>query len=212
VNELVILVPVLARPQRVKPVLDAFMRTVPGARVCFIPNEDDQPEIAAIEAAGGEILCKLNGNYAVKINTAVELTGEPLIFLGADDLLPLPGWFEAAAAYLHGSVQVVGMNDLIRRSREHTTHFLMTRGYAERPTISGERGPLCERYDHSCVDDELIGTARHRFAYAYAVDARVQHLHPDNRTADMDETYRKGRAMLREDRRLWRHRQYWHLR
>jgi hypothetical protein len=192
-------------------VLDGFARTVPDARLCFIPDPDDQPEIEEIRAAGGEILCALKANYATKINTAVERTREPWIFVGADDLIPSEGWFENALAHMGDGVEVVGVNDQIQRSRSHATHFLISRSYAELPVITGERGPLCEIYDHSCVDDELIATARHRNAYAYADDAVVIHLHPDNGTAAIDDTYRKGRSKLREDRRLWKSRKTWYL-
>ena len=211
-NDLVILVPVLGRPQRVRMVLDGFRRSTPDARICFIPDPDDQPEIDAIEAAGGEILLTLKANYAGKINSAVACTDEPLIFIGADDLLPAEGWLEKALAHMHDGVEVVGVNDMIRRGRaQHATHFLMTRRYAELPVITGERGPLCELYDHSCVDDELIETAKHRNAYVYAADVHVTHLHPDNGTAPIDDTYRKGRSRLGDDRRLWKSRKTWYL-
>jgi hypothetical protein len=197
VNQLVVLVPVLGRPHRAAAAIEAFTSTLPGVRVCFVPDEDDLPEIEAIEAAGGEILCKLNANYATKINA---------------DLIPKPGWFEAALAHMHGPIEVVGINDMIQRGRsEHTTHFLMTRDYAMLPTVADDRGPLCELYDHSCTDDELIATAKHRRAYAYAKDAEVVHLHPDNGTAVLDDTYRKGRRAIRQDRQIWKSRKYWFL-
>ena len=171
-----------------------------------------EPEIEAIEQAGGEILFTLKANYAGKINSAVSCTDEPLIFLGADDLIPSDGWFEAASIAIDNGAQVVGINDMMSRwRREHATHFLMTRQYAKLPVITGERGPLCELYDHSCVDDELIATAKHRNAYAYAADAHVVHLHPDNGTAPIDDTYRKGRSRIRDDRRLWRSRNNWNF-
>jgi hypothetical protein len=214
VNQLVVLVPVLGRPHRAAAAIEAFTSTLPGVRVCFVPDEDDLPEIEAIEAAGGEILCRLNANYATKINTAIRLTDEPLIFLGADDLIPKPGWFEAALAHMKDGIEVVGVNDLILRAgvrTTHATHFLMTRKYAELPTISDDPGPLCELYDHSCVDDELAGTAKHRHTYVYAEDAVVVHMHPDNGTAELDDTYRKARRHLRDDRRIWKSRRYWYL-
>lgn len=210
-SQLVVLVPVLGRPHRVRMTLDGFARTVPDARLCFIPDPDDQPEISAIEEAGGEILFSLQANYAGKINTAVKFTKEPLIFLGADDLVPGEGWFEKALAYMHDGVEVVGVNDMIQRGRQHTTHFLMTRHYAELPVITGERGPLAEVYHHSCIDDELIATAKHRNAYAYAPDAHVTHLHPDMGTASLDDTYRKARRNIAEDRRIWKSRKTWYL-
>ena len=192
-------------------VIDGFKRTTPDARLVFIPDPDDQPEIDAIEQAGGEILFLLKANYATKINSGVERTDEPYIFIGADDLIPGQGWFEYALSYMHDGIEVVGVNDMIQRGRHHSTHFLVTRRYAELPTITGERGPLCEIYDHSCVDDELIATAMHRNAYAYAPDSHVIHLHPDNGTAVIDDTYRKGRSKLGDDRRIWKSRKTWYL-
>lgn len=208
---LVVLIPVLGRPYRVAQVMSAFARTVPDARLCFIPDPDDLPEISAINAAGGEILCKLKAGYARKINTAIRITDEPLIFLGADDLVPGDGWLEKALAHMQDGVEVVGVNDMIRRSREHATHFLMTRRYAKLPTITDDPGPLCELYDHSCIDDELIATARWRNVYAYAEDSHVTHLHPDNNTAALDDTYRKGRRNIADDRLLFKSRKTWYL-
>ena len=210
-SRLAVLVPVLRRPERVVPLLKAFADNTPDYSLYFIPDPDDQAEIEAIHAAGGEILFVRKVNYAEKINTAVRLTDEPLIFLGADDLSPQSGWFEAASALLKDGVQVVGINDLIKRSREHTTHFLITRSYAEQPVITGEQGPLCTLYAHNCVDDELIATAQKRGVYAYAEDACVKHLHPDTGELAWDQTYIKGRRTIREDRRLWKSRRIWHL-
>lgn len=206
--KLAVLVPVLGRPHRVRPTLDGF---APHS-VYFIPNPEDTDEIAAIKQAGGRILLTSTGNYASKINAAIKLTTEPLIFLGADDLEPQPGWFDVAEWYIKQGAQVIGINDMIERSRsDHTTHFLLTRGYAQEPVITGEDGPLCEIYDHSCTDDELMATARLRGVYAYAEDARVKHLHPDMDTAPSDSTYDKGRSQIRQDRRLWKSRRYWYI-
>ena len=211
-TELAVLVPVLKRPHRVQTIIEAFASTTPDHTLYFIPDTDDCSEIEAIENAGGNILYRSPGeNYATKINIGCELTSEPLIFLGADDLGPEAGWFDYAKACIEGGAQVVGINDLIPRSRFHTTHFLITRDYAQQPLITGERGPLCELYDHSCVDDELIATATKRRVYAYEERARVQHFHPDVRSAPWDPVYAKGRAKMAEDRKLWRSRHYWHI-
>jgi hypothetical protein len=211
-SELAILVPVLGRPQNVVPLLEHIERSTPKAAVYFIPNPDDVLEIEAIEYASGSILFTSTGGYAEKINQAVEETSEPYLFFGADDLEPQSGWFEAARAVMVSTgAQVVGVNDMIKRDRLHATHFLITRSYAMRPLCDGGRGPLCEDYDHSCTDDELIATAVHRRTYAYAEDALVRHLHPDNKTAPLDPTYEKGRAQIRRDRKLWRSRRYWYI-
>lgn len=207
IGPVVILVPVLARPWHVQPLLDSVAQAG-GCRVLFIPDPDDEAERDAIAAAGAEEM-PVTGGWAAKINTAVRATTEPLIFFGADDLRFRPGWLEAAHRRILDGAQVVGVNDLIPRRPArvgHATHFLVTREYALQPTIDGGRGPLCEIYDHSFVDDELIATARHRGVYAYAADAHVQHLHPMAGNAPDDDTYRRGRARFRLDRRIYRRR------
>jgi hypothetical protein len=202
---LAILVPVLGRPHRVAPLLDSVAATTPDARVLFLPDPDDHDERFAIRDAGAEEL-PMRGGYAAKINAGVRATTEALVFLGADDLTFRPGWFEAAREKLTGAVEVVGVNDLIERRpgrAGHATHFLMTRAYAEQPTLGGSAGPVFEGYSHSFTDDELIATATKRGAYAYADESHVEHRHVMNGTAPDDETYRKGRAQFRQDRRLF---------
>lgn len=196
-----ILIPVLRRPHRVEPVLRSIRSSTPGALVLFICDPDDEEEIDAIEREGGEFTT-VDGNYARKIRHGVEETTEPLIFTGADDLEFLRGWLESAEAELERGAQVVGVNDLIPRRRDHATHFLMTRGYAERPAIDGSPGPFFEGYWHWWCDDELIATARKRGVYAYAERARIRHHHPMVGGED-DETYRRGRERRQEDRRLF---------
>lgn len=207
-TELVVLVPVLRRPHRVRPLLESARGTTPEARVCFIPDPDDAEEKVAIEEHGGEILLEMNGGWAAKLNRGIQATDEPLIFLGADDLDFRPGWYEAASRLITDKVGLVGVNDLIRRRREHTTHFLMARWYAQLPTMDGRPGPLTEAYHHSFTDDELIGTAKKRGAYAYAEDALVEHLHPFGGTGVDDEIYRLGRQQFRQDRALFHRRQH----
>lgn len=206
-GELVILVPVLRRPQNVAPLLASIRETHP-ARVLFIVDPDDSEELAAIDAESAEHML-YPGTYPQKINAGIRHTSENLIFLGADDLRFRQGWFSAALNKLdpHG---IVGVNDLIPRDREHTTHFLVTREYTRRGTIDGKPGVLSEAYRHERCDDELIATAKHRELYAYAEDSHVEHLHPLNGGAEMDATYAKGLESSRKDRRTYlKRRELW---
>lgn len=225
-SDLAILVPVLRRPHRVAPLLEAIKatQTVP-TRVVFITDPDDETErhavIPNLQRAGNPLLwvdmLDCAGNYAQKINAGLEHTNEPvtnrgsreapLIFLAADDLEPQATWFEAASRRLAMGADVVGVNDLIERQRDHQTHFLVTRDYAERGQLDGSPGLLCEVYEHNFVDDELIATAKSRGVYAYAEDAHVLHLHPMNGRSEMDDTYERGLSSLRRDRRIFRRRE-----
>lgn len=201
---LVVLVPVLRRPHRVRPLLDSIRAVTPDPHILFIADAGDGPETKAILDAGGQALLTPDGaSYAEKINAGVRATTESLIFLGADDLDFKTGWFDAARKKLGG---VVGINDLIPRGRQHATHFLLTREYAERPMIDGELGPLSTAYRHWYVDNELIETATARAAYAYAPDAHVEHLHPLVSKAPLDDTYELGAAHSSEDRTTFRQR------
>lgn len=204
-----ILVPVRGRPHRVAPLLRSIAQATPEPyRVVFLADPDDEPQLDALAAAGADTLVP-GGNYAEKIHHGVVSTSEPLIFTGADDLEPQEGWLDAAAAELANGAQVVGVNDLIERRsgrQGHATHFLMTREYAELPTIDGRPGPFFTGYGHNFCDDELIATARKRGVYAYAEDCHVRHLHPMNQTAPDDPIYQHGRALFRIDRRRFHRR------
>ena len=209
-ERLAVLVPVLGRPHRVSPLLDAFLATTPDCEIFLIADRGDRAEIRAVKRDGRARLLICGGTYAQKINFAVQRTDHPLLFLGADDLEPQRGWLAAAKRRLRRRIGMVGVNDLIERNREHATHFLMTRAYASRPTIDGQPGPCCTAYAHWKIDDELIATAKSRNAYAYAPDAHVRHLHYLNNLAPDDDTYQKGRQRRSQDigifqsrRRLW---------
>ena len=205
-----LLIPVLGRPGNVAPLLKSIRESTPQPyRVLFICDPGDTAEQDAIAREGGWMISP-GGNYAQKIRAGIEATDEPWVFLGADDLRFLPGWFEEATAAMVNGVQVVGVNDLIDRPErpEHATHFLLTREAAQLPCIDGRPGPLCDMYRHWRPDDELIATALKREMYAYAASAKIKHLHPMTGEAPDDATYQKGRATARMDTRTFYRRQH----
>lgn len=202
-HALVVLIPVLRRPHRVQPLLSSLHANTPDP-VCalFICDSDDHAQQEAVKRCGADMLIH-DGGYASKIDAAVAATSEPLVALMADDVVFHPRWLEHAKRYLKGGVHVVGLNDLRHRPREHATHFLLTRAYCQQPTLDGGQGPLHAGYRHNFPDRELIETARHRGAYAYARDSHVEHRHHLDGAAPHDETYEKGQATFRIDRRLF---------
>lgn len=218
ISDVAILVPVLDRPHRIKPLLDSIEATTPGRpQVLFLVDSGDDAEWEAIEEQedlhpGVHVLLNPEGGtFAEKINRGVEVTTGAYVFLGADDLNFKRGWLEESLRAIERGAEVVGVNDLLRRRprrREHATHFLMTRHYAEQPCLDGSRGPCSESYNHNFVDDELIATARSRGVYAYASRAEVEHLHWMNRRAQVDATYEKGRETFEADRRTFESRRH----
>lgn len=209
--EVAILVPVLRRPHRVTPLIDSIRGGTRRARIVLLPDPDDRAEREAIKADGrADQVVPLRGNYAQKINCGVRLTDEPYVFLGADDLDFHPGWFEAAYSQMSERVGVVGTNDLgsprVMRG-EHSTHCLVARWYAELGAIDEPDKLLHEGYLHEYVDDELVGTAKHRGAWTFAEDSHVEHLHPAWGKAEPDALYRQQKRRMRKSRHHYLRRQ-----
>lgn len=214
-----ILVPVLRRPHRVRPLLESIVAATPEPhRVLFVATAGDEAELAAIDAEGADVLvvpANARGDYAVKINRGYQETAEPFLFCAADDLHFHPGWLPAALkAMANAAVGVVGTNDLGSKrvmAGEHSTHSLIRRSYIDQyGTVDESRKVLCDMYPHEFVDDELVETAKHRGAWWFAADSIVEHLHPNWGKGDMDELYaqqaqrmRLGRKIFMSRRHMW---------
>lgn len=213
-RDLVVLVPMLGRPHRVDPLAESVDATVPGARLLFLVSPHDDAVHQAVDRAGRERLTvewRTRGDYARKINAGYRHTSEPLIFLGACDLLFHPGWMAAAVSRLAPGIGVVGTNDLGSprvKAGQHATHSLVTREYAdERGSIDRPGEILHEGYWHEFVDDELVATAQRRGAWAFADDSVVEHLHPNWGKAPVDPLYAAQRQRMRVGRRIFAERQ-----
>jgi glycosyltransferase involved in cell wall biosynthesis len=212
-----ILVPVLARPQNVAPLIASVEAATSEAhRLVFVVNDDDEAELEALTAAGADhvVVGPARRSYACKINDGFNATTEPVVFSAADDVRFHAGWFKAAAGLLGDGVEVVGTNDSCNMRTVlgfHSTHTLFTRGYIERCGTIDEPGKvLCEKYKHDYCDDEFIETAKARGVYAHAFDSIVEHLHPMVNKAADDDTYRLGRrwspnghSVYKTRRHLW---------
>lgn len=213
-----VLIPVLGRPANAARVAESIRESDARATPLFLVSPGDDAELAAVEATGEPFYVMKwpgggNGDYARKMNYGFREARADFewVFLGADDLVFYPGWFDAclrrhAATY----ACVVGTNDLgnPRTIRGyHSTHTLVHRDYLECGTIDEDGKILHEGYDHQYVDDEFIQTAMFRRTYVHAHDARVEHLHPNWGKSVEDETYRRGAAHFDEDRSLFERRQ-----
>lgn len=217
-SSLVIVVPVLGRPDHAARVLESIEAATPEPhRVLFVATQDDRAEIRELERLGVSFLVtpwREVGDYARKINLGYRESTEDLIFTGADDLDFRPGWFAAAKAKLRPGIGVVGTNDLGNPSVKRgvaSTHSLVTRAYADRGASPGETHMIYhEGYAHQWVDDELVGVARARGAFAFARDSHVVHLHPHWGKGEHDGTYAIGdralepsRAVFLKRRKMW---------
>lgn len=213
--DLVVIIPMLGRPHRVRPVLRSIQDSC-DARVIFGVTRTDhlvRTELDQINAEYETFDPREVGDYAHKINTLAALTVEPLIFTGADDLHFHPGWLDAAKAQLAEGIGVVGTNDLGNPAvlkGVHSTHSLVTRDYLAQGLIDGKAGVYSEAYWHEFCDNEMVEVAMKRKAWAFAFDSIVEHLHPAHGKAESDATYqqidrrtKQGAAMFYERRSMW---------
>lgn len=214
--DVVIVIPVLKRPHRVKPILENIAAATPAGsyRVLFVASIFDREEVDALwEGEADHLVVPWEGgspgDFARKTNYGYRRSVEPLIFTGADDLNFHPGWLEAAKACLLPTVGVVGTNDLYNpgvKAGLHSTHSLVRREYADLGTVDEPRKIYHEGYDHTFVDNELVQTAIARRAFVHCPNSVVEHVHPHAKKAPTDAVYRLSEASVRQGRRLFNQR------
>ena len=202
-----ILLPVLRRPHRVEPLLESIAGATPEPHsVIFAAS--DQPTVDELDRLGQTYIRDDDGSYPRRINALFNITIEPYVFLGADDLHFHPGWLTAALDVMATVDGVVSVNDLHNPAG---VHFLVSRNYANTLGAIDQPGAILhEGYRHTYCDDELRHTAISRGRYGRAEDAVVEHLHCGNGKAPHDDVYQIGADSMVPDlavfmgrRHLW---------
>lgn len=215
-----ILIPVLRRPQNIKPLVESIEQNTKDFEILFIASPGDDIEINELESQeqSYEIMdasFENNGDYARKINMGFQSIEAEWYFLGADDLRFYPGWFEhAMTLYDAIGACVIGTNDLgnpmVVRGL-HSTHSLVLGEYVTKCGTIDEPGKILhEAYPHEFVDQELVETARCRAAWGFSSKSIVEHLHPNWKKAETDSIYEAqpermtaGRKIYENRRHLW---------
>lgn len=213
-----VIVPVLHRPQNVRPFMESLRATTGMATAWFIVEEGDDEEMQEVARRGGHALW-WTGTFAEKVNYAYrELSPDPFrppspwIFLCGDDVVFRPGWLDQALATAHATgAKVIGTNDLANSrvmKGGHATHMLIARDYIDEVGASWDGpGIVCHPgYRHWFVDDEIVTAAKQRGVWAPCLASIVEHMHPIAGKAEDDEVYRLGRSEANADRRRFQRR------
>lgn len=218
--EIVVIVPVLNRPERVMPLIESYEAAAGvQTQLLFVVSASDQPELDAIaDARATSISVDWEpgpGDYARKINFATacsDIWDSEFIFAGADDLAFHECWDVCALEVAKETgAGMVGTNDLgngLVMRGEHSTHSLFRRSYIEEQGASWD-GPgtvYSEAYDHQQVDVEAVVVAKSRGLWAFSPGSIVEHLHTFWGKAPKDSTYKKALAHGSEDARLFQQR------
>ena len=215
-----VLVPVLNRPDNVKPLVESFREHNDGtATLYFITDPDDRAEREAIaqhcqwERDCVEVLQSDRGSsFACKVNSGVQQSlvhegvhREDWVFVCGDDVEFTPGWLDAARA-LSTRFDVIGTNDSepgrVRNpavaNGSHADHFFVRRSYIDElgACLDGPGVLAPEAYFHWFTDKEIIQLAKARGVFTPCLESRVIHHHPgfdgDEQARQADPTYMKA--------------------
>ena len=206
-----VIVPVLHRPQNVRPFMESLRASTGLATAWFVCEPDDVIQWGEVEKHGAHRVVH-PGTFAQKVNAVASEVSTPWMFLAGDDVVFRPGWLDHAQfiAKTHGA-QVVGTNDLGNArvmAGEHGTHLLISTAYVRDVGASWDGpGKVChEGYTHWFVDDEIVTAAKQRDVWMSAPGSIVEHNHPAWGKAPDDDVYRKGQANAQRDQATFRKR------
>jgi hypothetical protein len=206
-----VIIPVLHRPQNIKPLMDSLKATAPNATAWFVTEPNDVIVWAEVKNQGGELLVH-PGTFAEKVNHGYTQTSAEFMVVVGDDVKFHPGWLnEALHAAATTGKSVIGTNDLgnprVKRG-DHAVHFMIRRSYIDETGASWDGpGVVChEGYRHCYVDDEIITAAKQRDKWQPCLTSVVEHLHPYFGKAEHDDTYKLGESAMKADQKLFKQR------
>lgn len=214
-DELIVLVPVLGRPQNVEPLVASFLTSGAPGRLVFVVEVRDVDEYMAVRRACDH--ARVDRVEVVDARTWPEkicagydaMRGADWYLCAADDVTFMPGWWDTTAELRDDpQVGVIGTNDLANPrciAGEHTTHPLIRGTYIEQlGTIDQAGVPVHTGYKHWFVDDELVWTAKYRGMWAACAEAVVAHHHPYfDLSVPWDGTYAQGEQSAGQDRAVF---------
>ncbi len=199
-----ILIPTLGRADVLPGLVESFRVATPPDvyRLYFVLDRGDSPSHNVLTAFEGDPDVQIDvcdGTYPTKVRRGYQATApaaEELILPTADDVVPYPGWYEAALKHFEAGAQVVGTNDLTPATRDGrmVTMPIVRRSYIEDPGAAwGERGTVFnESLHHNFVDRVLWELALHRGVAVFEPESIIEHRHHGWKTREVDDTDRKG--------------------
>lgn len=173
-----VLLPVLYRPENLRCALQSLKETAPdvGVVVAIEADDDKSKWVGRSYNATVAICSEYRAGCARAWNTALAATpGNAWVYvLGADDVIFLPGWIEAAEKALQrlGGSGLIGLRDNRKNEKYPATHYAMTKDYL----IQHNGGVMaCPHYVLEGVDVEAIERAKCASKYALTDEVCIEH-------------------------------------
>lgn len=202
------LVPVLNRPDNVRPLIESFRDSKTPGLLIFIAELADIDERIELERNAYPSMRTITvvdaHTWPQKINVGIQQIAANWYLCAADDVEFRQGWWETTKLLRDDSrIGVIGTNDLGNPrviAGQHTCHPLIRRDYIlNHGTWDTPRQAIHEGYRHWYCDDELVITAKMRDAWAFCPEAIIKHNHPYWTGGTLDSTYLEGESHANED-------------
>lgn len=213
-GEVAVVIPAMKRPGNVAPLIASLQMNPEGwnTAIYFVCDPEDHAEIAAVEAAGANVIVSDRGSsYAQKANCGLANTTEPWVFLCGDDVRFHPGWIDEARK-LSDRFDVIGTNDTTGAVKNpdvaagrHADHFFVRRSYIDTygACLDGPGVLAPEVYGHWFTDKEIVELAKARHVFTPCLESIVEHLHPGYDNQPRDDVYLKAIDTSEADRKTF---------
>ena len=192
-DDLLVIIPTRGRPQAVMPLVRSWHETGATADLLFAVDTDD-PELDAYKREAANL--KGDGRFRFVYGKRLRLCGTLnqqavkaakkyrfLAFMGDDHRPRTAGWDERIRICLSGGPGIVYGNDLLMGERmptavAMTSDIVRTLGYFSPPALV-----------HLCLDLVWLDWGRGMGRITYLDDMVIEHLHPANGKAVVDQGY-----------------------
>ena len=169
-SDLAVIVPVLARPWNVGPLVASLAASGADCRLVFVCSPDDREQIDACEQTGADVAVVSwqpeRGDWARKIQYAYDHLDERFLFQGGDDISFEPGWdTELLRTIDETGTGICGSNDGANpavKAGKHATHSLIRRAYIDEcgGSLEGPGTVFSPAYDHNFAEVETVEIAK----------------------------------------------------
>lgn len=201
-----ILVPSLNRAAYLEDLVENIHAATPEDHSIYFAISDDASR-AVLDHLGENYLWDgdvEDRRYVTRMNKLIKYVEEHDIFFGSDDVMHVEGWLTNARRVQEQGFPVVVLNDL--RNPNGTQALMLTSNLRD-SCFDDPDAAFHHGYQHNFADTEQFLTARLQGKLARAMDAIVEHFHPNyggtHESRPMDSTYSNAQKYWEQDAALY---------
>jgi len=194
-KDLLVLVPSRGRPKNQERFLEYFFKNSTVSDVCFILDFDDESNYLRFDNVIYEVGEPLMLNEKLNIVSKKYCNDYKFIsFIGDDHLLQTYAWDKMLINPLSKKIGISYGNDLYKKEELPTCSVISSEiikciGYMAPPELK-----------HSYIDKFWLDLGTAVGSINYFDDVVWEHIHPDNKKTEIDETYLRGWSSQSQDK------------